>query len=166
MTGAIVDVDVRGRGGQSLPREWAEGTRTYLGLGGRRLPESVHDHRSRQPVGDEQHDRLDRAARGLDRRLPDVDARARHDTIEAAPEAEEAWVDHVNAVADATLFPRANSWYMGANVPGKPRVFMPYIGGVGMYRQKCDEVAALDYAGFRFLGAQAERESAPAAHAG
>ena len=55
---------------------------------------------------------------------------------------------HVNEVGDDTLYPPANSWYMGANVPGKPRVFMPYIGGVGVYREKCDEVAANGYEGF------------------
>ena len=68
--------------------------------------------------------------------------------IEATVEAEEAWVAHVNQVGDATLYPRANSWYMGANIPGKPRIFMPYVGGVGAYRETCDEVAASGYAGF------------------
>jgi len=68
--------------------------------------------------------------------------------IEATAEAENAWVAHVTEVANATLFPLANSWYMGANVPGKPRVYLPYIGGVGVYRQKCDEVAARGYQGF------------------
>ena len=63
-------------------------------------------------------------------------------------EAEDAWVEHVNEVGDATLYPQANSWYMGANIPGKPRVFMPYVGGVGVYRAKCDEVAARGYEGF------------------
>ena len=69
-------------------------------------------------------------------------------TIEASVEAEDAWVEHVDEVGNLTLYPRANSWYMGANVPGKPRIFMPYIGGVGVYRQKCDEVAAKGYDGF------------------
>jgi cyclohexanone monooxygenase len=69
--------------------------------------------------------------------------------IEATVEAQEAWVAHVNEVGNLTLYPRANSWYMGANVPGKPRIFMPYIGGVGVYRQKCDEVAAKGYEGFK-----------------
>jgi cyclohexanone monooxygenase len=68
--------------------------------------------------------------------------------IEATDEAQDRWVAHVNDVGRATLYPRANSWYMGANVPGKPRVFMPYIGGVGTYRQICDDVAAKGYAGF------------------
>jgi len=70
--------------------------------------------------------------------------------IEAHAEAENAWVAHVNEISGYTLFPTANSWYVGANVPGKPRVFMPYIGGVGAYRQKCDEVASKGYEGFMF----------------
>ena len=69
--------------------------------------------------------------------------------IEATREAEDAWVAHVNEVGNATLYPRADSWYMGANIPGKPRVFMPYVGGVGVYRQTCDVVAAKGYEGFR-----------------
>jgi cyclohexanone monooxygenase len=71
-----------------------------------------------------------------------------HATIEATSQAQTAWVTHVNEIGDATLYPRANSWYMGANVPGKPRVFMPYIGGVGVYRHICDGVAAKGYEGF------------------
>ena len=64
--------------------------------------------------------------------------------------AQDDWVAHVNQVADATLFNQANSWYLGANVPGKARVFMPYTGGVVAYRQKCDAVADSAYQGFRF----------------
>jgi cyclohexanone monooxygenase len=60
-------------------------------------------------------------------------------------------VAHVQAVAEGTLYPRANSWYLGANVPGKPRRFMPYLGGVGVYRAKCDEVAGAGYKGFDLL---------------
>ena len=71
------------------------------------------------------------------------------DCIEPAEAAEDAWVDHVNQVADTTLYPSAASWYMGANIPGKPRVFMPYIGGVGAYRETCDKIAAKGYEGFR-----------------
>jgi cyclohexanone monooxygenase len=62
--------------------------------------------------------------------------------------AEDAWVAHVSEVGHMTLYPRASSWYVGANIPGKTRVFMPYIGGVGAYRQKCDEIAANSYEGF------------------
>ena len=68
--------------------------------------------------------------------------------IDALESAEDNWVDHVNEVADATLYPRANSWYVGANIPGKPRVFMPYVGGLDKYRKICDEVAANNYRGF------------------
>jgi cyclohexanone monooxygenase len=70
------------------------------------------------------------------------------DTIEATGEAQQAWVKQVNEIAGATLFPQADSWYMGANVPGKPRVFMPYAGGVGTYRQLCAEIAEKGYEGF------------------
>ena len=68
--------------------------------------------------------------------------------IEANGKAETDWVAHVNKVAHKTLYPQANSWYMGANIPGKPRVFMPYIGGVDAYADKCDDVAAKGYEGF------------------
>jgi cyclohexanone monooxygenase len=71
-------------------------------------------------------------------------------TIEPTVEAEDAWVEHVNQVADGTMYvaPSCNSWYLGANVPGKTRQFMPYIGGVGTYRQKCDAIAENGYEGF------------------
>jgi cyclohexanone monooxygenase len=68
--------------------------------------------------------------------------------IEPEKAAEDAWVQHTNEVADGTLYPLANSWYTGANIPGKPRVFMPYVGGVTAYKKKCDEVAAKGYEGF------------------
>jgi cyclohexanone monooxygenase len=71
--------------------------------------------------------------------------------IEATVAAEDEWVEHVNAVGHATLYPLADSWYVGANIPGKPRIFMPYVGGVGVYREKCDDVAATGYAGFTLL---------------
>jgi cyclohexanone monooxygenase len=75
-------------------------------------------------------------------------------SFEATPEAQDAWVAHVNEVAAQTLFMQSDSWYWGANIPGKPRVFMPYAGGVGAYRQKCDEVAEAGYEGFA-LGREA-----------
>ncbi len=71
-----------------------------------------------------------------------------HRRIEANVEAEDEWVDHVNQVADLTLYPHANSWYLGANIPGKKRVFMPYVGGQIEYRRRCDEVVKKGYAGF------------------
>jgi cyclohexanone monooxygenase len=70
--------------------------------------------------------------------------------MEPELEAEDEWVDHVQEAASRTLFPRANSWYMGANIPGKPRLFMPYIGGVGRYRKICEEIVLEGYKGFCF----------------
>jgi cyclohexanone monooxygenase len=69
-------------------------------------------------------------------------------TIEPTAEAEAAWVAHANEEGDRSLYPRANSWYMGSNVPGKPRVLLPYVGGVGRYRELCERVVANGYEGF------------------
>jgi cyclohexanone monooxygenase len=69
--------------------------------------------------------------------------------IEPEAAAEAAWVDRCNALAAATFYPEAASWYMGANVPGKPRVMLPFVGGVGTYRGLCNEIAAKGYEGFR-----------------
>ena len=68
--------------------------------------------------------------------------------IEAKDDAQEEWVEHVSEIADTTLYPKANSWYVGANVPGKSRVFMPYVGGLDLYKEKCAEVVDNNYAGF------------------
>ncbi|MGE0484583.1 MAG: flavin-containing monooxygenase [Gammaproteobacteria bacterium] len=150
MTGAIVNVDVRGRGGVELRTKWADGPRTYLGLTVSDFPNlfmitgpGSPSVMSNMIISIEQH---------VDWICDCLTWMADHgyDTLEAGSQAEEAWVEHVNEVANATLFPQANSWYMGANVPGKPRLFLPYIGGVGPYRVKCDEVAQADYEGFRF----------------
>jgi cyclohexanone monooxygenase len=148
MTGALLAVDIRGRAGRTLREAWAEGPRTYLGLAIAGFPNLFTITGPGSPsvlsnmiVSIEQH--VDWIADCL------AHLRAHgHATIEATAAAQEGWVSHVNEVGHATLYPRANSWYMGANVPGKPRVFMPYIGGVGAYRQICDDVAAKGYEGF------------------
>ena len=74
----------------------------------------------------------------------------RYESVEPDLGAQEAWFAHVNEVANGTLFPKAGSWYMGANIPGKPRVFMPYAAGVAVYREVCDGVIAQGYQGFSF----------------
>jgi cyclohexanone monooxygenase len=79
------------------------------------------------------------------------------EAMEAKKEAEDNWVAHVNEVAHTTLYPQANSWYMGANIPGKPQIFMPYIGGVGVYRQICNDVAAKGYEGFAMTAVEQPR---------
>jgi len=148
MTGALLSIDILGRGGRTLNDAWAEGPRTYLGLTVAGFPNLFAITGPGSPsvlsnmiVSIEQH--VDWIADCLDRMHAHGD-----ETIEATAAAQEAWVAHVNEIGHATLYPRANSWYMGANIPGKPRVFMPYIGGVGAYRQICDGVAAKGYEGF------------------
>ena len=152
MTGALLAVDIKGRGGAALREKWAAGPRTYLGLGSAGFPNLFFITGPGSPsvlsnmiVSIEQH--VDWITDCV-KRLTDGNIRS----IEATREAEDEWVAHVNELASETLYPQANSWYMGANIPGKPRVFMPYTGGVNVYGEKLAEVAAADYAGFQ-LGA-------------
>jgi cyclohexanone monooxygenase len=148
MTGSILGVDICGRGGRSLRDDWAAGPHTYLGLACNGYPNLFLITGPGSPsvlsnvvVSIEQHvewvcDHLEYL------RKKDLT------TTEADYDAQEDWVALVNELASRTLMPKAASWYMGANVPGKPRVFMPFIGGVGRYREICDAVAADDYRGF------------------
>ena len=151
MTGSLLRVDIRGRGGQPLAEAWAAGPVTYLGLSVHGLPQPVHRHRAGQPVGAGQHDRRHRAARRLDQPTASTYLRRQRATTSSRPsrDAVDAWVDHVNAVADRTMFPTCNSWYLGANIPGKPRVFMPLLG-FPAYVDRCDQVVANGYEGFAF----------------
>ncbi|MDH3681822.1 MAG: NAD(P)/FAD-dependent oxidoreductase [Acidimicrobiia bacterium] len=148
MTGAICNVDIRGVGGLELRKKWEDGPRTYLGLMVAGFPNlftvtgpGSPSVLSNMMVSIEQHAEW---ITGCVVHLRGEGARA----IEATVEAEDDWVEHVREVGDATLYPKANSWYMGANVPGKPRVFLPYVGGVGPYRRICDEIVADGYRGF------------------
>jgi len=152
MTGALNRIDIRGRDGVPLKDKWEEGPRTYLGLAMAGFPNLFIVTGPGSPsvltnmaVTIEQHVEWISDCIGW---VGERQAAA----IEATREAEDAWVAHVNEVAHMTLYPLANSWYMGANIPGKPRVFMPYIGGFPLYRQTCDEVAAKGYEGFRVSG--------------
>jgi cyclohexanone monooxygenase len=148
MTGALGRIDIRGRGGVALKDVWAGGPRTYLGLAVAGFPNlfivtgpGSPSVLSNMAVAIEQH------VDWISDCISWVGAR-QLGSIEATESAQEAWVAHVNEVAEGTLFPQANSWYIGANVPGKPRVFMPYIGGFSVYRQTCNDVAAKGYEGF------------------
>ena len=159
MTGALLKIDITGRGGESLGHAWESGPKTYLGLMTAGFPNLFTITGPGSPsvlasmiFAIEQH--VDWIVDCL-RSLRDGGL----DTIEAEPDAQDQWVAHVNEVADRTLFPLANSWYVGANIPGKPRVFMPYVGGVVPYRQKCDEVAAKGYEGFRRFASSATPHS-------
>jgi cation diffusion facilitator CzcD-associated flavoprotein CzcO len=149
MTGSLTNVDIRGRDGISLKEAWTAGPRTYLGVGSAGFPNlfmitgpGSPSVLSNMVVSIEQH--VDWVCDAIEHLREQGFA-----TIEPTPQAQDEWIDHVNLIASYTLYPKANSWYMGANVPGKPRVFMPYAGGVGEYRKKCDQVAAKGYEGFR-----------------
>ena len=150
MTGALGKIDIRGRENRALTEYWEAGPRTYLGLQIAGFPNLFTVTGPGSPsvlsnmiVSIEQH--IDWIARCIS----DLDQRGAQ-TIEATTEAEDEWIAHVNDVAQNTMFTAksCNSWYLGANIPGKPRIFMPYVGGVGVYREKCDEVARNGYQGF------------------
>jgi cyclohexanone monooxygenase len=148
VTGALLAIDIRGRGGRTLAEQWRHGPRLYLGLMAAGFPNlfaitgpGSPSVLSNMVISIEQH--VDFIA-DLLATLRDRGARS----VEAQQAAQDAWVEHVAELAQGTLYPQANSWYMGSNVPGKPRVFLPYVGGVGPYRRKCQEVAAADYSGF------------------
>jgi cation diffusion facilitator CzcD-associated flavoprotein CzcO len=150
MTGPLLKLGLVGRDGTTLRDAWADGPVTWLGLGVPKFPNlftvtgpGSPSVLTNMPVAVEQHVEwiagclAHLRARGLSRIEPEEAA-----AIE--------WTQHVTEVADGTLYPRAaSSWYLGANVPGKPRVFMPYLGGLGRYRATCDAVAAEGYRGFR-----------------
>jgi cyclohexanone monooxygenase len=152
LTGSLKKLDIKGRGGRTLAQEWEDGPQTYLGLAiagypnlftitGPQSPSVL----SNVPVSIEQHVEW----------ITECIAHMRRNklaTIEASPQAQDAWGAHVAEVVNSTLMPGANSWYMGANIAGKARRFLPYLGpeGVGGYRRKCAEVAEKGYEGFVF----------------
>ncbi|MDP2372789.1 NAD(P)/FAD-dependent oxidoreductase [Reyranella sp.] len=148
MTGALREIDIRTTDGAILADKWAGGPLTYLGLMVAGFPNMFvvtgpgsPGVKTQMIASIEQH--VDWIAGCLGH------LRAQQlDRIEPAEQAESDWVGHVNAVADSTLYPLANSWYVGANIPGKPRVFMPYVGGFDRYKRRCDEVASRGYEGF------------------
>ena len=159
MTGTLFNVDIRGRDNLALKEKWYAGPRTYLGLMSEAFPNlfmitgpGSPSVKSNMMVSIEQH--VDFVTESI------VHMRDRElELMEPELASEDEWVDHVQEVANKTLFPRANSWYMGANIPGKPRLFMPYIGGVGTYRRKCEEVVTHGYKGLPYQ----PKVSAPAA---
>ena len=151
VTGALAAIDIRGRDNQALKEKWEAGPRTYLGVMSAGFPNLFMITGPGSPsvlsnmiISIEQH------VEWIGDCLAHLGSR-QQDCIEATQDAEDNWVQHVNEIAYRTLFPMANSWYMGANIPGKPRVFLPYIGGVGSYRQTCADIAAKGYEGFQIL---------------
>jgi cation diffusion facilitator CzcD-associated flavoprotein CzcO len=157
MTGALAAIDIQGRNVVSLASQWTAGPRNYLGVAMAGFPNLFTITGPLSPsvlsnmmVSIEQHVEW----------ITDCIAYLRsngYESIEATVAAQDDWVQHVADVGSFTLFPKADSWYMGANVPGKPRVFLPYVGGVGEFRAKCAQVAADGYEGFTLT-----RQGAPA----
>ena len=159
MTGTLFKVDIRGKAGLALKQKWATGPRSYLGLMTADFPNffmitgpGSPSVKSNMLTSIEQHVDL----------VADTILHMRNQefsVIEPEAVAEDQWTDHVQEVAYKTLFPQANSWYMGTNIPGKPKIFMPYIAGVGRYRRICEEIIAEGYKGFRFEAGASNRHT-------
>ena len=150
MTGALMRSNIVGRSGRKLKHKWSDGPVAYLGLQMHGFPNLFTVTGPGSPsvlcnmlVAIEQHvDWIaDCIAYIRDNKL---------ETIEPTVEAESRWVEHVNEVSVGTMFraPTCNSWYLGANIEGKPRIFMPYVGGYERYRKQCERIASEGYDGF------------------
>lgn len=160
LTRPLLALEVQGRAGRRLADAWGEGPVTYLGLQVPGFPNlftitgpGSPSVLTNMPVSIEQHVEW----------IGDcIEWLKEHgvDEIEASEEAANEWTSHVQEVANTTLYPKAASWYMGANIPGKPRLFLPYVGGLDVYRSRCDEVAERGYEGFNLRSwASAETET-------
>jgi cation diffusion facilitator CzcD-associated flavoprotein CzcO len=167
LTGPLLAMDIRGRGGRSLREDWKSGPHTYLGLQVAGYPNlftitgpGSPSVLTNMPVAIEQHVEW----------IADCIAHLRRNgvrTLEPAEEAVKAWGEHVQECARATLLWDAkHSWYFGANVAGKPQVFMPYAGGLARYARHCAEIAERGYEGFLMDRRRAAEAAAPAAQAG
>lgn len=148
MTGSLNKIDIRGIGGQSLKEKWSAGPRTYLGLCSAGFPNLFTISGPGSPsVFTNMVTSIEQHVEYIGDIITYMDNN-HFTTISANNDAEDQWVNHVNEVANATLLNSCSSWYLGANIPGKERVFMPYIGGFPPYVEKCNEVAAKGYEGF------------------
>ncbi len=148
MTGAMKEIDIRTDTGQDIRAKWEDGPHTYLGIMMAGFPNlfmvtgpQSPGVKSQMILAIEQH--VNFIAGCLETMRSNG-----NDRIEAEETAEVQWVAHNNDVANATLYPKANSWYMGANIPGKPRIFMPYVGGAHNYYRRCNDIVASGYEGF------------------
>lgn len=150
VTGSLDRIDIRGKGGLALKEKWTAGPRTYLGLMTAGFPNFF------LITGPGSPSVLTNVIMAIEQHVEWIAGCLKHmqsaslTRAEPALPAEDNWVAHVNEVASKTLFTGTKSWYMGANIPGKPRVFLPYIGGLGTYTTICDEVVAEGYRGFNF----------------
>jgi cyclohexanone monooxygenase len=155
MTGALLRIDIRGRNGLALKQKWSEGPRSYLGLAVAGFPNLFTITGPGSPsVLTNMLPTIEQHVEWIADLIGFMRAR-RLEVIEAERGAEDEWVAHVGELAGRTLRYTCGSWYLGVNIPGKPRVFMPYIGGFPKYVERCNEVAANDYQGFVATGAAA-----------
>jgi hypothetical protein len=148
VTGLLLRMNIFGEGDLSLENKWSAGPKIYLGIATVGFPNMF------MITGPGSPSVLSNMMTFIEQHVDWISDTVKYlkgnriDSIEATQPAEDTWVEHVNEVASKTLHFRANSWYLSANIPGQPRVFMPYVNGVGNYRQKCDQVASNDYEGF------------------
>ncbi len=147
MTGALLAIDIKGRNGETLRDAWEAGPTTYLGLNVVGFPNFFTITGPGSPsVLTNMIPSIEQHVEWIADCIDHLRANG-YTTIEATQAAQDAWVEHVNMIADLTLYPTCNSWYLGANVPGKPRVFMPLLG-FAPYVERCNEVVANGYEGF------------------
>ena len=150
MTGALLAVDIRGRNGRSLRDKWRDGPLSYLGIAIEGFPNLF------TITGPGSPSVLTNVVASIEQHVEWIMALSDHmdehglATVEADADAELAWMRHVYDIAAQTLMIKANSWYVGSNVPDKPRIFMPFAGGLDVYRNMTDEIARDDYRGFHF----------------
>jgi acetone monooxygenase len=149
-TGALTRMDIRGRDGRSLTEDWGRDIRTMMGLGVHGYPNLLTTAVPLAPSAAlcNMTTCLQQQTEWITRAIGHVREQGKA-VLEPTKEGEDAWVAHHEELVSATLVPQTDSWYMGSNVPGKPRRLLSYIGGVGTYRQKCEEVEAAGYPGFR-----------------
>jgi cyclohexanone monooxygenase len=148
MTGSLTRMDIRGRGGRKLGDDWKHGPRTYLGIMAAGFPNMfmIGGPQSCSALANvitANEQQVDWIAECISRLDEDCIA-----TIETTDEAQDGWVEHVNALADKTIFTKGDSWYLGSNIPGKPRAFLLYAGGFPAYREHTENVAENGYEGF------------------
>ena len=161
MTGALREIDIRTDGGADIQSKWADGPHTYLGIMMAGFPNLFMVTGPQSPgVKSQMILSIEQHVNFITGCLKHMQSQG-HTRVDADQEAEDHWVTHNDEVANSTLYPRANSWYMGANIPGKPRIFMPYVGGVHTYSRLCNEIAAKGYEGFSFSGQPVPASSPP-----
>jgi cation diffusion facilitator CzcD-associated flavoprotein CzcO len=148
VTGGLTSIDIRGPAGETLKDKWATGVRAHLGMAAAGFPNLLFVYGPQSPNGFCNGPTCAEVQGDWIARLLDHLRQGNYTRVEATVAAEEAWRAQVLALADATLFPRADSWYLGANIPGKPREMLSFTGGLPAYLAKCSESAERGYEGF------------------